>query len=223
MTSPVGIQIGHRTDWRNQAVPDASALESGKQVQRPAGQVVFLDETGFLLQPVNRRTWAPKGETPIQYASARHDRLSAIGAVTLSPERRRINTYWQFYSSNVVATDVVAFLRALHQQIGRNLIVVLDRFNVHRKAVRLLHEQAARWLAVEWLPAYAPDLNPVEAMWSCTKYGDLANYVPGNLTELKDAVITSLLSQYGHTPTKRIYFRTAKLTIRRVHLQCRPQ
>ena len=72
---------------------------------------MFLDETGFLLQPLNRRTWAPRGETPIQYASARHDRLSVIGAVTLSPRRKRISTYWQFYDDNVVATDVVALPR----------------------------------------------------------------------------------------------------------------
>ena len=174
---------------------------------------MFLDETGFLLQPVNRRTWAPKGETPIQYASARHDRLSAIGAVTLSPERQRINTYWQFFRANIVSTDVVAFLRDLHRQNGRRLIVVLDRFNVHRKAARLLQEQGAGWATFEWLPAYAPDLNPIEAMWSCTKYGDLANYVPGDLDELEGAVLDSLISQYGHTPTKRSYFKTAKLKL----------
>jgi len=136
---------------------------------------VFLDETGFLLQPLNRRTWAPRGETPIQYASARHDRLSVIGAVTLSPQRKRISTYWQFYDENIVATDVVAFLRSLHRQQGRKLIVVLDRFNVHRKAIRLLKESGATWLSVEWLPAYAPDLNPVEALWGNIKGTELAN------------------------------------------------
>jgi hypothetical protein len=41
---------------------------------------------------------------------------------------------------------------------------------------------------VEWLPAYAPDLNPVEAMWRCTKYGDLANYTPHNLWDLGEEV-----------------------------------
>jgi transposase len=175
--------------------------------------IVFLDETGFLLQPVNRRTWAPRGETPVQYAFARHDRLSAIGAVTLSPERQRINTYWQFYSGNIVATDVVAFLRHLHRQIGRKLIVVLDRFNVHRKAARLLNEEGAGWLTIEWLPAYAPDLNPVEAMWSCTKYSDLANYTPANLDELAEAATDSLISQNGDRRTKRSYFHTAKLSL----------
>lgn len=165
------------------------------------------------MQPLNRRTWAARGETPVQYASARHDRLSAIGAVTLSPERRRINTYWQFSRANVVATDVVAFLRDVHRQNGRKLIVVLDRFNVHRKAARLLREQGTRWATFEWLPAYAPDLNPVEGMWSCTKYSDLANYVPDNLDDLAEAATTSLISQYGDTRTRRSYFSTAKLNI----------
>jgi len=174
---------------------------------------VFLDETGFLLQPLNRRTWAPRGETPVQYASARHDRLSAIGAVTLSPQRKRINTYWQFYDGNIVATDVVAFLRHLHRQIGRRLIVVLDRFNVHRKAARLLKERGASSLTIEWLPAYAPDLNPVEAMWRCTKYGDLANYTPANLDDLTEAATDSLISQYGDHRTKRSYFQTAMLNL----------
>ncbi len=174
---------------------------------------MFIDETGFLLQPLNRRTWAPRGQTPVQRVSARHDRLSAIGAVTLSPQRQRINMYWQFYDGNVVATDVVAFLRNLHRQQGRKLIVVLDRFNVHRKAIRLLEEQKARWLSVEWLPAYAPDLNPVEGMWSCTKYGDLANYVPGNLDDLGEAVVDSLISQFGDSRIKRSYFKTAQLDL----------
>ena len=174
---------------------------------------MFLDETGFLLQPLNRRTWAPRGETPLQYVSARHDRLSVIGAVTLSPQRQRLNTYWQFYDGNVVATDVVAFLRHLHRQIGRKLIVVLDRFNVHRKAARLLKEQGTRWLTMEWLPAYAPELNPVEAMWSCTKYGDLANFIPDGLDDLAEAVVDSLISQYGDHSIKRSYFQTAKLKL----------
>jgi putative transposase len=139
--------------------------------------------------------------------------LSAIGAVTLSPQRRRINTYWQFKGGNIVATDVVAFLRHLHRQTGQKLIVVLDRFNVHRKAARLLKERGAGWLSIEWLPAYSPDLNPVEAMWSCTKYGDLANFIPDDLHDLEEAVVDSLISQFGDHSIKRSYFQTAKLTL----------
>ena len=166
-----------------------------------------------MLQPVNRRTWAPRGQTPIQYASARHDRLSVIGAITLSPTRQRIGTYWQFYDDNIVAADVAAFLRGLYRQLRRPLIVVLDRLNAHRKAIRLLQADDARWLTAEWLPAYAPDLNPVEAMWSCTKHGDLANFTPDDLYELGEGVVDSLVRQYRDTRIKRSYFHTAQLDL----------
>jgi transposase len=112
-----------------------------------------------------------------------------------------------------VATDVMAFLRSLHRQQGRKLIVVLDRFNVHRKAIRLLQESESAWLQVEWLPAYAPDLNPVEAMWSCTKYGDLANYTPADLWDLGEEIGDSFVRQYRDPAIKRSYFHTAKLQL----------
>jgi len=133
--------------------------------------------------------------------------------VTLSPKRQRISTYWQFYDDNVVATDVAAFLRSLHRQQGRKLIVILDRFNVHRKAIRLLQESDATWLHVEWLPAYAPDLNPVEALWSCTKYGDLANYTPDDLYDLGEEAGNSFVRQYCDPEIKRSYFQTAELKL----------
>ena len=44
---------------------------------------VFIDQTGFRLQPVNRCTWAPRGETPAPRAGDRYDRLSVVGAVAL--------------------------------------------------------------------------------------------------------------------------------------------
>ena len=88
-------------------------------------------------------------------------------------------------------------------------------------------EQKERYLpkfaSGEWLPAYAPDLNPVEAMWSCTKYSDLANHTPANLRDLGEAATDSLISQYGDHRTKRSYFQTAKLNLWLAHLQCRGQ
>ena len=65
-----------------------------KKGHRQQATIVFLDETGFMLQPLNRRTWAPRGETPVQYAWDRRDRLSVIGALTLSPVRQRIGFYF---------------------------------------------------------------------------------------------------------------------------------
>ncbi len=72
---------------------------------------------------------------------------------------------------------------------------------------------APPWLDAEWLPAYAPDLNPVEALWSCTKHGHLANYNPDDLFDLGDAVVDSFCRQRRDRRIKESYFQTAKLQI----------
>jgi hypothetical protein len=46
-----------------------------------------------LLTPTVRRTYAPRGETPILKSWDRHDRISAIGALTVSPKRQRLGLF----------------------------------------------------------------------------------------------------------------------------------
>jgi transposase len=174
---------------------------------------VFVDEVGFLLQPVNRRTWAPRGVTPEQRSWDRRDRLSVIGVVTLAPARTRVGSYFDVQRENIRADDVVNFLRRLRRKLRRPLIIVWDRWNVHRCAARRI--AAARWKQIEFepLPAYAPELNPVEAMWSHAKYADLANYVPDDANDLAAAVHASLNGQSQNHQLKRSYFKTAQLRL----------
>ena len=54
-------------------------------------------------------------------------------------------------------------------------------------------------LRLERLPAYCPDLNPVEAVWSWLKWGRLANYVPDAPTALDDWAIEYLV-ELKHRP-----------------------
>lgn len=165
-----------------------------------------------MLQPVVRSTWAPRGQTPIHYSWDRHDRVSVIGALTLAPQQRRISVYFTYQYENIVTGDVMFFLKHLHQQLRRNLILICDRWSVHRSAVKRL-QQKHTWLKVEWLPPYAPDLNPVEAMWSYTKHCDLANYIPDDITELEDSVLDSLAAQHHDKRLKQSYFRKAQLQL----------
>jgi len=151
-----------------------------------------MDESGFMLQPVVRRTWAPRGQTPVQYSWDRHDRLSAIAAITLAPRRRRFCLHFQLQHHNIHFDDVMAFIARLHRQLRRPFLLLLDRYSAHRKAVRLLQATRPEWFEVEWLPAYAPELNPVEMVWNRTKYADLANFLPFDVDELDRAVVASL-------------------------------
>ena len=164
-----------------------------------------------MLQPLRRATWAPRGQTPIHEPWARHDRLSAIGAVTLAPHILRIGWYFRVQSHNVKADDVVAFLKQLHQQLGRDLIVIMDRYRVHRSAAKRLAR--CPWLQVEWLPAYAPELNPVEFAWNHTKYTDLANFLPNDMGHLQRAVLQSFQAQQHDSWLKHSYFRSAGLAV----------
>jgi transposase len=182
-----------------------------KKARRRRATIVFLDETGFRLQPLNRRTWAVRGCTPEQRSWDRHDRLSVIGVVTLSPGRMRVGSYFDVQRENVRAPDVVDFLRRLRTKLRRPLIVVWDRWNAHRSAATRIAERGWKNIDFEFLPAYAPQLNPVEAMWSHAKYSDLANYVPDDADQLQAAVTESLQDQSRNQRLKRSYFKTAQL------------
>jgi transposase len=166
-----------------------------------------------MLQPVRRRTWAPRGQTPVLYAWDRHDRISAISAITVSPRRRKLGMYFHLQEENVRAEHLVRFVRDLHRQLGTPLILVWDRSGPHRKAARLLQQRSPRWLRIEWLPAYAPDLNPTEQCWNHSKYSDMANYIPADTKHLGRAIKKSFSKQRKNDSLLHSYFQTAKLRL----------
>jgi transposase len=173
--------------------------------------LVFLDESGYFLQPLRRRVWAPIGDTPLQHAWDRHDRITALAALTRAPWAERFGLYYSLLDHNVRIADIVRFVHDVHSHLRRPLILVCDRLPVHRSAVRHMLEDGVGWLRVEWLPAYAPELDPVESVWNQTKYGDLANFIPDDIVQMHD-VIDSLLTQYRHDPDRlRSFFQSAKL------------
>jgi transposase len=161
------------------------ALKSGRSI-------VFIDETGFMLQPLVRATWAPRGSTPVLKSWDRRDRLTAFSALTVSARRRRLGLCFAVQRRNAKTADVVAFLLWVRRQLRRRLIVVLDRLAAHRAAARRLSETHADAFRFEWLPPYAPELNPVECVWSQTKYGHLSNLVPSDIEDLQERACDSL-------------------------------
>jgi len=175
-----------------------------KKARRLNATIVFLDESGFMLQPLVRRTWAPRGQTPIVRCWGRRDRLSVIAGILVPPSRKRhhLSACFRIHRSNIKTAEAAAFLRALDRQVRGPLVVVQDRLNVHKAAAR-------RWLAdrahdaphasVEWLPPYAPDLNPVEQIWNHGKRVDLANLAPADSHDLGRHVRRSLVRQ-RHKP-----------------------
>jgi transposase len=175
--------------------------------------LVFLDESGFMLQPVRRRTWRPSGDTPVHKAWDRHDRISAIGAVRVTANLRRLGFYFQLLRQNVTADDLVEFLTAMHAHFGRKVILIWDRWNVHRAAAKYFEQHYPQWFQFEELPSYCPELNPVEPCWKHTKYDELPNYVPDDLDQLDGAVSASLTALRADQDTLRGAFEYCQLKL----------
>ncbi len=166
-----------------------------------------------MLQPVVRRTWGPRGDTPVQYRWERHDRLSAISGLTVSPKCRHLGLYYVLQEHNIHAEDVETFVAELLQHFPQGIILLLDRWRVHRSAVDQLQRRFPRRIRVEWLPSYAPELNPDEQVWNRTKYTDLANFCPQNLTDLARAVWQSLEQTKSDQSLLRSFFEYAGLKL----------
>ena len=166
-----------------------------------------------MLQPVVRRTWAPRGQTPVHYSWDRRDRLSVISAIVVSPERRRVGLYFDLHDHNIDTDTFEVFVRWLRQRLRRRILLVLDRWSVHRSGMRRLQARFGSKVQVEWLPAYAPELNPVEQVWSHTKYADLANHIPQDVDALAEAVGRSIEDTQSRPFLLRSFFRHAKLKL----------
>ncbi len=170
-----------------------------RQAFRRSAYLAFLDESGFMLTPTVRRTFAPRGRTPVLRACDRRDRLSAISCITVSPAVARPGLYFDVLDHNAHGEDIVAFLADLHRRLGP-LTVVWDRSNIHSRSKRV-----KAWLArhpgvvAEDFPGDVPDLNPDEGVWAWAKYGRLANLAAHDTDELWDRVVEELV-EVKHRP-----------------------
>jgi putative transposase len=85
--------------------------------------------------------------------------------------------------------SLIEFLQALHTELdGAKVTLIWDGLPSHRS--RNMHAYTAsqrRWLVVERLPAYAPDLNPVECLWGNVKGAELANLCADTIEETAEA------------------------------------
>lgn len=105
--------------------------------------------------------------------------LSAIAGVTWW------NFYFRLFPGTIRSPQVVTFLRHLLRHLPGKVLVIWDGLRAHRSRVvqAFVDTQRGR-LQVECLPAYAPELNPVEYLWGYWKHHALPNFCPTTFGEL---------------------------------------
>ena len=143
------------------------------------------------MAPLVRRSLAPKGQTPVLVHKVTHqgrgrDKVSLIAALSLSPKNQRLKLYFSSLINDYYDSFTVAwFLRQLLQHLRGPVIVVWDRGPMHQgPEIRQVLQDNPR-LTLERLPAYAPELNPVEPLWSYLKWDRLSNFTAADSESLE--------------------------------------
>jgi len=168
------------------------------------------------LIPTVHRTWGLRGQTPVLRHRLRHyGKVSAIGGLSVSPRRRRLRMVLILVPrGNVSQEIVVAFLRTLLRHFRGRVILIWDRWAVHKgPLVRAFLDRHPR-LRVEPLPAYAPELNAVDHAWGHMKYHDLANHGLEDVDALTEAVADDHARLCREQRLLRAFVRATELPIR---------
>ncbi|MEU7190466.1 transposase [Streptomyces sp. NPDC045369] len=127
------------------------------------------------MTPPTRRTWARRGHTPVIRVRGRTQRRFSVAALACykAGERSRLifrpRLHGRHDSSarrSLAWTDCRDLLTAAHHQLGAPMVVIWDNLNVHKDARLRTFIDARDWITCYYLPPYAPDLNPVEGIWS---------------------------------------------------------
>lgn len=173
-----------------------------KNARRWKAWILFFDESGLSERPSIRRTWAPRGETPILIHQFNWKKRLVSGALGFRWDGRRHQLWFRTAPGSANRYRVLEVLMALARHFrGRHVILVWDQLSAHKsRLVREYLQTQAQWLRVEWLPGYAPDLNPIELVWGNIKGQELANRCADDLSDAV-AAFRRGMHRVRHSPT----------------------
>jgi transposase len=136
-----------------------------------------------LVSPL-KRTWAPRGQTPVLRTSIEHhQRLNLIGAVLVTPGARQLKLCLQSHWQSLNGDHVITFLKHLLRRVRGPIIMIWDKHPMHRRGKVKAFLAAHPRIHMYPFPTCAPELNPAEFVWTqVSEY--TANTAPHNQAEL---------------------------------------
>jgi transposase len=154
------------------------------------------------------RTWAPRGQTPVLQYHFNWKVLSAAAGISWW------NFYFRLYPDTIRAPQVVDFLAHLLRHLPGKLLVLWDRLSQHKARLTqdFIAAQHGR-LVTEYLPSYAPELNPVEYIWGYWKKHELPNLCATDLAQLGRRGRQALRRMRRRPALVRSFWRQAALSL----------
>ena len=128
---------------------------------------MLIDESGFCLVSPLKRSWSPRGHTPKARTSLNHhQRLNIFGALLVSPSLRKIRLSTRSFLCSLRSGHTIVFLKQLLRLKEGHLIVVWDNHKIHLSSQTKEFIEKHPRLHVYRFPTCAPELNPVEFVWT---------------------------------------------------------
>ena len=154
------------------------------------------------------RTWSLRGHIPVLRHSFTWKQRSVIAALSLR------QFYFRFFAGAICSEQVIEFLGALKRQIKRPLLVIWDGVATHRsRKVTAWLEQLNGHIAIARLPPYAPELNPVEAIWAYLKKHEIANLCLDSIREVGQFARNRLKSMQRRPHLVASFWKQAELAL----------
>ncbi|MFI6688374.1 transposase [Streptomyces sp. NPDC050485] len=139
------------------------------------------------MTPPTSRTWSKRGHTPLIRVRGRSRGRVSVAALCCYRPGARSRLIYRYILHDPHGghtksgrrsfswTDYRDLLRVVHHQLGAPFVLVWDNLNTHRAAGLRDFVAEQDWITVFQLPSYAPDLNPVEGIWSALRRSRQAN------------------------------------------------
>ena len=142
--------------------------------------------------------------------------MSAAAALAYRWDGRRSRLFFQLKPDSYNTKSLIGFLQALRREFpASKCLLIWDGLPAHKSRLMQAHlATERRWLHVERLPGYAPDLNPVETLWSNLKGQELANRCAASLSEAAAAARCGLARIARHRSLARAFLAHAGLSWR---------
>jgi len=139
-----------------------------------------------------------------------NDHLSVMAAITTQGK-----LYTLARQESLTGLHTIVFLAHLLRRIQSPMLLVWDRSPIHRRAeVRdFLARVGQQRLWTEFLPPYAPDLNPTEWLWRYLKNVRMANTSSLDLEELHENFHLAVATTRHHPKLIRSFFKSAGLKL----------
>ncbi|MEJ7640148.1 MAG: hypothetical protein WKF75_19830 [Singulisphaera sp.] len=168
------------------------------------------------------RAWLAEveGETAALVAELkswdRHDRISAVSCITVSPKRRRLGLDFHLLPdhANAHGEDTVAFLKQLKRHIPGPMTILRDKGNIHdrSKVVR------PTWRSTRGRHREVAELRPRDESGRVgvghTKHGRLSNFTPEETAEFRAVMVEEFERIHRRPDLLAAFIRHAKVPIR---------